>query len=384
VSRWQATRLVAGRELREALRRRTFWIIIGVLLAASIAAVVLPEVISGGRTTYAVVVVHGTPAIDEQLDAVAEALDVDLDVSRAASQQVATQLVADGDADVAVIVGERPVVLAKDGNADTLVATAQQVVETQALADRLVGDGLTRGEVQAALQDSSARVVRLAEDESSRRGSAFIVSIVLYLLLLMLMIQVANGTAIEKANRISEVLLAIVRPGALLFGKVLGVGIIGVLTLLCGLLPPIVKLAMGGDLPVGLGTAILGGAPWFILGVVLYLTTAGALGALVERQEEAGSVVSPLTFLLIGSYFVSQSASDTVVGQVLAVLPYTSTLAMPTRIAVGAATAPEIVLSLLLNVIAVVIAVRLGSRIYGRAIVRTGRRLKVREVLQAP
>ena len=29
----------------------------------------------------------------------------------------------------------------------------------------------------------------------------------------MLMIQVANGTAIEKANRISEVLLAIVRPG---------------------------------------------------------------------------------------------------------------------------------------------------------------------------
>ena len=52
-------------------------------------------------------------------------------------------------------------------------------------------------------------------------------SIVLYLLLFMLMIQVANGTAIEKANRISEVLLAIVRPGALLFGKVIGVGIIG-------------------------------------------------------------------------------------------------------------------------------------------------------------
>ena len=36
-------------------------------------------------------------------------------------------------------------------------------------------------------------------------------SLVLYLVLLMLMIQAANGTAIEKSNRISEVLLPIVQ-----------------------------------------------------------------------------------------------------------------------------------------------------------------------------
>ena len=53
----------------------------------------------------------------------------------------------------------------------------------------------------------------------------------------MLMIGVANGTAIEKANRISEVLLAIVRPAALLFGKVIGVGVIGILTILAGAIP---------------------------------------------------------------------------------------------------------------------------------------------------
>ena len=47
------------------------------------------------------------------------------------------------------------------------------------------------------------------------------------------------------AGPLSEVLLAIVRPCALLFGKVIGVGIVGVDTLLCAVLPVVVKLALG-------------------------------------------------------------------------------------------------------------------------------------------
>ena len=34
MSSWQSTKLVAARELREAMRRRTFWIVIGVLFVA--------------------------------------------------------------------------------------------------------------------------------------------------------------------------------------------------------------------------------------------------------------------------------------------------------------------------------------------------------------
>jgi len=381
MSRWQSVRLVAGRELREAFRRKTFWIVSAVLLAASTAGVVLPEVLDGDRTSYDVVVVGGSPGLAEQLQAVADSVDVDVGLSAADTLQEASQLVADGDADVAVVAGAEPVVIAKQDRADSFVATAQQVVGVQALADRLEDAGLSRDEVGRALEESTARVVRLDEDESSRQGSAAIVSTVLYLLLLMLMIQVANGTAIEKANRISEVLLAIVRPGVLLFGKVIGVGVVGVLTLLCAVLPPVIKLAVGGDLPIGLGAAMLGGAPWFVLGIALYLTTAGALGALVERQEEAGSVVSPLTILLVGSFFVAQSASGTPLGQALAIFPFTSPMVMPSRIAVGSSSGPEMALSLVLGAAAVLVALRAGSNIYARAIVRTGRRLKLREVL---
>jgi ABC-2 type transport system permease protein len=283
--------------------------------------------------------------------------------------------------DVAVVAGDQPTVIAKQDRADSFVATAQQVVGVQALVARLEAEGLSQTEVTQALDQSGARVVRLDQDESSRQGSAAIVSTVLYIVLLMLMIGVANGTAIEKANRISEVLLAIVRPGPLLFGKVIGVGIVGVLTLAVGLVPPLIRLAAGGGLPAGLGAAMLAGGPWFLMGLALYLTTAGALGALVERQEEAGSVVAPLTALLIGSFLVAQSASDSALGRVLAIFPFTSPMVMPSRIATGAASGAEMVVSLAVGVATVVLAVRIGARIYARAIVHTGRRLKVREAL---
>jgi len=55
---------------------------------------------------------------------------------------------------------------------------------------------------------------------------------------------------------------------------------------------------------------------------------------------------------------------------------------MPTRIAMGAATTPEIVLSLAVGLVTVVLVVRLGALVYQRGIVQTGRRLHVREILR--
>ncbi len=53
----------------------------------------------------------------------------------------------------------------------------------------------------------------------------------------------------------------------------------------------------------------------------------------------------------------------------------------PTRIAIGVTSPVELAVSLGLLVAAVALTIRFGATIYGRAIVRTGRRLKLREVL---
>ena len=384
MSERRALALVVGRELREATRRKTFWIVIGVALLASTAAVTLPAVLGDSRTTYDVVVVSGDQALHDELIDTGRVLDADIELTTTSSVDEARRAVDDGKASIAVLGGDRPSIVVKAGENEQIVALAQQVLARRIQAAGLMAAGLSPSQVATAMAQPAVPVDERKADSESRRGSASIISIALYLILLMLTIQVANGTAIEKANRISEVLLAIVRPAPLLFGKVIAVGLVGFLTLAAGVAPVLIKLSVGGDLPAGLPSAIGAGAAWFVLGAALYLTIAGALGALVERQEEAGSAAAPLSIILVGSYLVGLSAPDSSLGAVLAVLPLTSTLVMPSRIAMGVASPASIIASLVLASIAVVLAVRVGAGVYRRAIVRTGRRVKLKDVLRAP
>lgn len=384
-----ATWLVAARELRQSARSKGLWATAAALLLGSTLAMVLPEVLDDDdRPTYDVALV-ATPSMPEQardalhvlISQTVDAVDADVDITAAPDAETARRQVLDDAADVAVLVDQPPQILVRAGEHDRLVGALRQALATQALVDGLVDAGLESDEVDALLTAPPAEVEELDTERESRQGAAFLLSLVAYMLILLLMINVANGVAIEKGNRISEVLLAIVRPGPLLLGKVLGIGLVGIVLLACGAVPVLVKLVVGGDLPEGLGRALAGGAIWFVLGAALYLLLAGALGALVERQEEASSVVSPLSFVLIGGYFAGGTSADSPMAGVLAYVPLTSPMVMPSRMAIGAASPVEMVVSALLSVIAVVIAARFSALVYRRAIVRTGRRLKVREVL---
>jgi ABC-2 type transport system permease protein len=385
----QATRLVAGRELREAFRRKSLWIVFAILFIGSSVAMILPDVLDSGRTRYDVAVTAGgsqaaSTTFESDLRNLAGNLDTSVAFRSVDDRARARKLVDDGTVDLAVVGSTPPVVIVRAGENDTLVALVRQALASRSLVQQLENVGLDQSTIDQVLRAPAPRVVEVAADDSDRRASAAILSLVLYLVLLLLMIQAANGVAIEKANRISEVLLAVVKPTALFFGKVVGVGLVGLAGLAAGAIPVMVKAVAGGDLPAGLGPAILGGLPWMILGLVLYLTTAGALGALIERQEEAGSVLTPLSLLLIGTYVLAQSSADGSFGAVLAIFPFTSPIVMPARIALGVASTAEIVASLAVGVVTVLFVVRLGAAIYRRGIVHTGRRLHLGEVLRSP
>jgi ABC-2 type transport system permease protein len=385
----RATALVAGRELRESFRRRSLWIVFAILFVGSSAAMILPDALDRGSGTYHVVLVSAGGGTDPRgfesaLRSYAGALDSGVTFTTVATTRKARSVVDGGDADLAVVLGAAPRVIVRAGENDTLVAVVRQALATETLTGNLRSAGLTPAAIDRALRAPAPRVVEVAADDSDRRAAAAVLSLVLYLVLLLLMVQVANGVAIEKANRISEVLLAVVRPGSLLFGKVIGVGIVGLAGLAAGAIPVVVKAAGGGSLPAGLGTALAGGAAWMLLGLVLYLTIAGALGALIERQEEAGSVLTPLSLLLIGTYVLAQSAAGGRFGAALAIFPLTSPIVMPVRIALGDASAAEMVASLAVGVATVVVVIRVGAAIYRRGIVQTGRRLHLGEALRSP
>jgi ABC-2 type transport system permease protein len=382
----RATFLVVGRELREAFRRKVFWIVLAIMFAGSGVAMILPEVLDSGHPRARVAVVDGdggqVDGFETALRAMQGGLGSDVQFTPIANAERARASVDDGSNDVAVVLANEPAVIVRAGEHDTLVAFVRQALATSAVRANLGAAGLAPRVVDGALHTAPVHVEQMAVDSSDRRASAAILSLVLYLLLLTLMIQAANGVAIEKGNRISEVLLAVVRPGSLLFGKVIGVTIVGLASLAAAAIPLLAKGIVGGDLPAGLGPAAGIGFAWMLLGLVFYLTAAGALGALIERQEEAGTVIAPLSMVLIGTYVAAQAAPGGAFGTALGVFPLSSPIIMPTRIALGVASGTEIVASLALGLLAVVFVVRIGGAIYRRGIVHTGQRLALGDALR--
>lgn len=380
-------RLVVTRELREAFRRRAIWATAGLLLLASTALVVLPDLLGDDGATESTVAVVGPQeqrsALTDVVDELAPGFGQDVEVAGVDTAAAARTAVEDEEVDAAVVLTESPTrVIATSADSD-IVRLVQQAITVTDLESALIGAGLSANEVAGVFAASDAVVDELDPVDEGRRATAAIASIVLYVLLLLLTSSVASGVAIEKANRVSEVLLAIVPSRHLLFGKVVGVALVGVVTLSAAALPVVVDLVLGGSLPDGAGATLAGSAAWLLLGIALYLTTAGALGALVDRQEEVGSTVAPLSAVLIAAYLVGVSAPESTVATVLAYFPFTSPMVMPARIALGAASPVELAVSLALGIVTVAVVARLAAVVYQRAIVRTGRKVRLRSLVRS-
>jgi ABC-2 type transport system permease protein len=191
---------------------------------------------------------------------------------------------------------------------------------------------------------------------------------------------VASGVAQEKTSRTAEILLSAMRPRQLLTGKVLGIG-------LCGLVQLAVPVAAGAiangivhsaHIPSTIWLLLPASLLWFVLGFALYGFAFAAAGAIVARQEEVQFVTAPLAFPLLAGYLLAYA----VIGsphaawvRVLSFLPPLAPSLMSARIALGGVAWWETPLSVLLTLAAIVVTVRVAGRIYSSALVRGGARL---------
>ena len=214
----------------------------------------------------------------------------------------------------------------------------------------------------------------------------YIVAVVLYLTLIFSGAIVASGVAEEKTSRVSEVLLASLRPAELLLDKVIGIGAITLVQLAAAALPALVAaIALDvAELPDSTGSVVAWSLVWFVVGYAANAATYGALGSLVGRQQEVGQVTAPGD----GSSWVGYLGATVVPGdpdatwiQIGSILPPCAPM-MPMRVAAGGVPTGQMALALALTLATAVGAVALGARVYRGGITRTGTRLKLREALR--
>jgi ABC-2 type transport system permease protein len=388
-STFDGIKLTARRELVERTKRdRSFLISTLITLAILVAIIFVPKLFGSDDPTEFDVGLVGAASqpLGQALTAQGEAAGVRIRTRQPATAAEAEAAVRDDSLDLAVIDGRELVAKAEvDEQLNLLVQAASGAVRAQ---QTLQAAGVELGEIQAALAPPPLPVRSLEpvdEDARSKRTIATVAVFLLYGQLIGYCFAVAMGVVEEKSTRVVEVLLAAVRPVQLLAGKIIGIGLVGLIQLaVIGAVGLAVAVASNAitlppDAAGTIGSVLL----WFLLGYAFYSSMFAVAGAIVSRQEELQNTAAPLNLLMIASFFVaftsSVSGGDTTLAKVSSFLPPVAPLVMPLRIAGGDAALWEIGLSLGIMLVSTVAVVVLAARLYEGAILRTGARVKLRD-----
>ena len=386
---WQGTRLVAGRSLAEGVRSRTVRLTTLLMLLVGLAVVFLPKVLGGGEPTYTLATIGPAPAaVRAQLDAAAEAARFQMTYVVAADDAAVEAAVREGDATVGL--GADVMYVRSDAPGATAVLVAQAVV-AEKRATLLSQAGMTPEEIAAVTSIAPPEQVEVGPvQDQSRAGVGIAVGIVLYLAIMISGQSIAMNVGVEKSTRIAEVLLSVLRPSQILVGNVIGIGVRTLVQPLVLTVPILVAMRMsdGLDLPSVAAGDIALGVAWFVLGFFMYAFLFAAAAALVDKVTEVGSAIMPVTTVLVlaylGAVVVVQGDPGSPLSVALSMFPLTSPMAMPTRWASGLVPEWQLVASMLIAVVSAVLLAWFGSSVYRRALVITGRRLRLREVLPTP
>jgi ABC-2 type transport system permease protein len=385
--------LVARREIRDRARAKSFWVASVILLVAVAAAVIIPAVTHGGRATARVGIVGGPVAA--QTLTIKEAGRVSgttVTVVPLPGLAAARAKLRSGDL-AAVLVGDSEILVKQQplGGSSSPGGTALGALSEVAGLQRLfallppsAAAGIARHGIALPVHGLIPPPRGLAS-----RITGLAVAVLIYVIILTYGVRITIGVGEEKASRVIEVLLTTLRPVQLLAGKVIGMGVLAVAQIAAMVA---VFLALGHTIGSAAiqGAAngvVLAGALWLLLGYAFYCTAYAAAGSLITRQADAYNAALPLQLPLILAYVLAYTvlyaSGVNWFYHVLAFVPFTAPVAMPVLVAVGAAPAWQQVLSAAISLAATAGMARLAGTIYERAILRTGTRLRLRQVLRS-
>lgn len=384
---WKGMSLLAERGLVETLRTRSFKVVTSLLLLLSVAGVVAPQFFDDENPTYTLATVDRAPSeLVVALDGAAEAADFKVEYVVRADAAAVRSAVRDGDATAGLAGDELYSAAASGGSFPVVVSQALVALE---ISRQLASVGLEPEQIAGiqGVRPPDQITIGPAQDES-RAAVGFALGIILYLALVFAGNSIATSVAMEKSTRISEVLLAVVRPSQVLVGTVVAVGTATLIQLLV-LAAPLGVAVLVTD-TIGLPVVAVGDVAlavvWFALGFALYAFLFAAAAALVNKVTEVSSAITPIMIVLVGGYLLGVTvvtADPEGPWSVTASLfPLTAPLSMPIRWSSGAVPVVQLLLAMILTAVAAVLMVLLASFIYRRALVITGRRVKLSEVVR--
>ncbi|MEW1974220.1 MULTISPECIES: ABC transporter permease [Microbacterium] len=357
VSTGQGVWLVAERELSTKLRSKAYLISTGILLLIALAGVIWAGFSSSNSSATPIAATGATASALSEVDG--------YDVTEVADRDEATALVESGEVDAAVVDDPSSptglVIIADKEAPQSLMMALSATPEVELLNPDAAGSGPLRYLLGIGF------------------GLVFMMSA------MMFGMPVATSVVEEKQTRVVEILLSSIPARVLLAGKVVGNTILAMSQIVLLATVGTIGLIVTGQtgLLAGLGGPVVWFAVFFLFGFILLAAMFAAAGSMVSRQEDAGTTLTPVMYLTMIPYVLVIFFGDNpVVMTVLSYVPFSAPVGMPIRLFFNEAEWWEPLASLAIMLVACIVVILIGAKIYENSLLKMGARVKFREALR--
>ncbi|MCX6148054.1 MAG: ABC transporter permease [Candidatus Kapabacteria bacterium] len=258
----------------------------------------------------------------------------------------------------------------------------------------------------------------------------YILGFAIYILTFIYGSFVSRGVIEEKVNRISEIIASSVRPFEMMFGKVVGIGFVGLTQVLFWILIvsslfyfsiPIIKMVdgninaeqiakmntmmqsspsggmMGKQMSSPQAVELMNNIPsisiwigigfvfYFLAGYFMYATLFAAVGSAVDTEQDAAQLQLPITMPIILTIMLIphiMSNPDSSLSVFLSLFPFSSPITMVVRIAATTVPLYQVALSILFIVIGFLGSLWFASKVYRIGILMTGKKPSFKDLIK--
>ena len=275
----------------------------------------------------------------------------------------------------------------------------QNAVNHALVEERLAARGISTGDVEELTKPIDLGTVQVKNGKEtvssalSTFWAAYAMAFLLSFTVVMYGMNVGRSVIQEKTSRIFEVMLATVRPGDLLAGKLIGIGAVGLTQITIWLVAAglfagsaLGARTLAGDLKVHVsGPEVVLFCLYFVLGYALYSTLFAGLASTCDTEQELQQY-SPLAavpiWLSFGMIAFIVSNPNSIWSVAISMFPPCAPITMFLRLASQFPPYWQIALSLGLMAVSVYILLWLASRIYRVGILMYGKRATLPEMLR--
>lgn len=409
--------VIARRELLE--RVRTWWFVAVTLLGpvAMVAVIVIPAVLAAGSAKEGVriaIVDQGAPGskvgelLATEMGRIGWKVEVvppdtgDAEMLRQIrDDEIDGFLTIPVGADAVPAIPVRVLYQGDNATNQTVVFLTRDLLNTAVLMARFERYGLTQEQLRDVISPPIFEPRHTTGETSGTSGTAtfligYAVMFILYMAIVLYAVNVMRSVVLEKTNRVVEIMVAAAKPRALMVGKILGVGAVGLIQIAVWAAMGVITMTYRGEIlgvfgveagswnvpPIG-ADAIAVILAYFLLGYFFYASLYAAIGAMVSSDQEAQQAQTPVILLLILPVACVQLVANDPRGpgaEILTMIPFSSPILMPMRYLLDGASGASIAVSLAILTASTWVAAWLAARIYRVGILLYGKRPSLREL----